>query len=213
MLESAATGLEALPWGVIAGCLAGLMLLNGFASTPPSELTLASAGILVSRGVISLEAAVVACILGNVAGAWLLFIAARRFGRRPVTRLLDQLPFTSAALLDKVETAFEKRGPAIVLVARCIPNVRSVVSVPAGLSSMSSSKFLWFTSCGVSVWAALWVFLGMTLGTTLSELTTSLKYVGLILAVAVTAFVSMWIHRLPPADKKATRERTDGNNQ
>ena len=65
---------------------------------------------------------------------------------------------------DKAVNWFERCGVPIVLFGRLIPVVRSLVSIPAGLTRMSPIKFLAFTGLGSLVWNAAWISAGFVLG-------------------------------------------------
>ena len=55
-------------------------------------------------------------------------------------------------------------GKKAVLFGRCIPIIRSLVSVPAGMAEMKLSVFLFYTTIGSTVWNILLVSLGAALG-------------------------------------------------
>ena len=66
--------------------------------------------------------------------------------------------------LDRAETWFTRRGPVVVLVGRCIPGVRSLVSLPAGLLRMSRPLYIGLTLAGTLVWNSVLVGAGWLLG-------------------------------------------------
>lgn len=66
--------------------------------------------------------------------------------------------------LEKAESWFRKKGQGTVLFCRCIPVVRSLISIPAGMSRMDLSLFLLYTTIGSLIWNVLLVSLGAFLG-------------------------------------------------
>jgi membrane protein DedA with SNARE-associated domain len=52
----------------------------------------------------------------------------------------------------------------VVLFARCVPFLRSVVSIPAGIAGMPLGRFLLLTTVGSGVWNAVFIALGWVLG-------------------------------------------------
>jgi membrane protein DedA with SNARE-associated domain len=68
------------------------------------------------------------------------------------------------AELDRADDWFDTYGEAVVLVGRMVPLVRSVVSIPAGLSEMPLGRFALLTTMGSSVWNALLIGAGWTVG-------------------------------------------------
>ena len=77
-----------------------------------------------------------------------------------------------------------------MLFGRLIPGVRSVVSVPAGLSEMSVARFVALTALGSAVWNSLLIGAGWALGSRWREATELVEsldvwvYVGVVAAVA-----------------------------
>ena len=59
---------------------------------------------------------------------------------------------------------FQRHGQWIVLVLRCSPFMRSMISLPAGLTHMKAWKFLLFTFIGAGIWNVLLIMGGQWLG-------------------------------------------------
>ena len=74
-------------------------------------------------------------------GALILYAIARLGGRPLILRLRPLLRITERDL-DRADGWFDRRAVPIVLFGRLIPGVRSLVSVPAGLSEMPIWRFL-----------------------------------------------------------------------
>jgi membrane protein DedA with SNARE-associated domain len=51
-----------------------------------------------------------------------------------------------------------------VLLGRCVPLVRSFVSIPAGIEKMPFWRFTAYTTLGSGVWNALWIGIGFGFG-------------------------------------------------
>jgi membrane protein DedA with SNARE-associated domain len=129
----------------------------------PSEAVLPLAGYLVEQGDFSYALVLVTSTLGSVLGAWLLYEAARHGGRPFATRFL-RVARLQPEKLDEAETWFARRGPLIVLLGRCVPGMRSLVSLPAGLLRMPRAQYLALTLIGSAVWNAVLVTVGYLLG-------------------------------------------------
>jgi membrane protein DedA with SNARE-associated domain len=143
--------------------LALLMLAETVFPPIPSEAVLPLAGFLVERGEFSLIAVLATSTAGSVLGAVVLYEAARRGGRPFALRFL-RFGRLDPARLDDAERWFAKRGAIVVLVGRCIPGVRSLVSLPAGLLRMPRWEYLLFTFIGSALWNTLLVGTGYVLG-------------------------------------------------
>jgi membrane protein DedA with SNARE-associated domain len=89
-------------------------------------------------------------------GVWL--------GRERLRRWLERIPLMEVEDLDRAESWFDRHGGAAVLIGRCVPVVRSLVSVPAGLERMPVPRFLLYTLIGSTVWNTGLVVAGYVLG-------------------------------------------------
>ena len=52
----------------------------------------------------------------------------------------------------RAEAWFDRRSSLAVLVGRCVPLIRSIVSIPAGFRRMKLSSFIVLTTIGSAVW-------------------------------------------------------------
>jgi alkaline phosphatase len=59
---------------------------------------------------------------------------------------------------------FNHKGKSTVLFCRCIPVIRSLISIPAGMAKMRLGIFLLMTAIGSLVWNIILVYLGVTAG-------------------------------------------------
>ena len=69
--------------------------------------------------------------------------------------------------VDKVQKTmiwFQKHGTKAVFLGRCIPIIRSLISVPAGMAQMKYTQFLLYTIAGSTLWNILLVSAGAILG-------------------------------------------------
>jgi membrane protein DedA with SNARE-associated domain len=143
--------------------LALLMLAETVFPPIPSEAVLPLAGYLVERGEFAYVAVLLTSTAGSVLGAVVLYEAARRGGRPFATRFL-RFAHLDEDKLDEAERWFARRGALIVLLGRCVPGMRSLVSLPAGLLRMPRWEYLLFTFIGSAAWNTVLVSIGYALG-------------------------------------------------
>ncbi|WP_436526743.1 DedA family protein [Actinoplanes sp. HUAS TT8] len=141
-----------------------LVALENLVPPIPSEIVLSMAGYLASEGRVSLTLVWAAATLGALIGALLLYWLGRGLGEERLRRWLDRIPLVDAEDLDQADRWFERHENAAVLVGRCAPVVRSLVSIPAGANRMPLGRFALFTAIGSGVWNALFVGAGYALG-------------------------------------------------
>lgn len=149
----------------------GLALLM-FAETVfppiPSEAVLPLAGYLVEIDEFGFVQVLLASTAGSVVGAMLLYEAAARGGRPFAERFL-KVARQDLRRLEHAEEWFERRGAIVVVLGRCIPGVRSLVSLPAGVLRMSRVKYVLLTTLGSLIWNSILVGAGMALGSRWEE--------------------------------------------
>ena len=125
------------------------LLLGTFVS---EDLTCLTAGTLVSRGQLTLLAAVSACALGIFFGDMGLWLTGRFLGARVLSwpRVSSALPSTS---VERFAIWFEGHTASAILGSRFVPGTRLPLYLAAGASRSSFSRF------------AAWTFVGGVLST------------------------------------------------
>ena len=144
----------------------GLFILMAMesASLPiPSEVVLPFAGYLVFLGKMNLVLAVLDGAVALLAGALVDYYLALWLGRPVVYRLLGKMG-VSPVHLDNGERWVDSKGSWSVFIARFIPGIRSVISIPAGLLRMKLRTFVILTSAGSLIWSAVLVYAGYSAG-------------------------------------------------
>lgn len=131
----------------------------------PSEIVLSLAGYLAQRGQLDLTLTVVAATVGALAGAYVLYGLGHWFGEDRARSWLTRLPLVHGSDFDKASDWFRRYGTTAVLVGRCVPIVRSLVSLPAGAQGMPLVRFTLLTVAGTLVWNSALIGAGYALGT------------------------------------------------
>ncbi|MCD4705373.1 DedA family protein [bacterium] len=180
-----------------------LMMLNGFFSAPPSELILGVAGYLVSIGKISLGLALFSGLLGNILGITILYFLAYKWGVKGVRWIFKYNPSLSDKIILVLKRLFDRLGPFIVCSLRCLPMIRSVISIPAGMARMKLNKFLLYSSMGCLAWALLWISMGYFIGEQINTFVGDMKIFTLIITVVALVIFTYFIKK---QTKKILRE-------
>jgi membrane protein DedA with SNARE-associated domain len=143
-----------------------LILLENLIPPVPSEVILPLAGFRARTGALNVLAVWPAATVGSVVGALLLYGLGAWLGYDRLHRLAGHRWFVlvSQKDLERGEAVFVRHGGKVVLLARCIPFLRSVVSVPAGIAGMPLLRFVTLTTIGSGVWNAAFIALGWVLG-------------------------------------------------
>ena len=145
-----------------------LILLETIFPPIPSEVILTFGGFLTTCTRLTVIGVIVSSTAASLAGAWLLYGLGRLFGPARMQRLVSgklakRLGFQEKEVGDTFSW-FEKRGEKAVFFGRCIPIVRSLISIPAGMAGMKAGRFTVYTLTGSLIWDTLLVLLGRVAG-------------------------------------------------
>jgi len=89
---------------------------------------------------------------------------AARLGGRPLINKMARWFRMDARHMERTETMFLRWGVKLVLFGRIFPGVRTLVSVPAGLTRMNFGLFLSASLSGAYIWNTLLAGAGYILG-------------------------------------------------
>lgn len=158
----------------------------------PSEVVLALAGFVASRGDATVVGMIAAATAGSLAGALLLYGAAAWFGPERLRALLvrhHRVLRVTERDLDRAEAWFDRWSATAVLVCRCVPLVRSLISVPAGLRRMPLLPFVIYTTVGSLAWNTLFIVAGYLLGERWESILTYADYFEYVVLASIAAVV------------------------
>lgn len=185
------------------GLVALMAIENAFFFLPiPSEVVLPLAGFSVARGVPepltsapwSYWGAVAAAVIGTTAGSLFLY-AVSLAGGRPLLERYGRYVLIDAHDLDVADRWFARYGDFAVFLARMVPLVRSVISIPAGIARMPLWRFLLFSALGTVPWCMLLVWLGMALGERWAEVSDLIRPAEYAAYAIVAAAIGLFLWR------------------
>ena len=140
-----------------------LMALESMIAPVPSEAVMPFVGFQVADGKWNLGLAILATSLGSIAGSWLSYLIGD-YGGRPVVLKVGKYLLLNKEDLEKTEAFFNRRaGTWTIFIARFIPVVRHLISLPAGMGKMPMTPFLTATLLGATIWNTFLLFCGMKL--------------------------------------------------
>ncbi|MDP4973574.1 MAG: DedA family protein, partial [Ilumatobacteraceae bacterium] len=144
-----------------------LVILENVFPPIPSEIVLPFAGFVAQRGDGSVVVMIVAATAGAVVGALILYYVAALIGPARLGVFIAKFGRwfgVKPADLARAEQWFDRHAVAAVLLGRCVPLIRSVVSVPAGFRRMPLVPFIAYTALGSAVWNTALIGAGAALG-------------------------------------------------
>ena len=109
-----------------------------------------------------------------------------------VTGRIGRILRLKAEDIESAEKWFEKRGNGAVFFCRCVPIVRSLISIPAGMSEMAMLPFLLYTTAGSLLWNTVLVIVGSIVGENWGKVVATMDmYSDVTLIVLVIAGISL----------------------
>jgi membrane protein DedA with SNARE-associated domain len=167
MLSELATWVQEIIERLGAIGVALLVILENVFPPIPSEIVLPFAGFVAQRGDGSVVVMIVAATVGAVVGALILYYVAAFIGPARLSAFITRFGRwfgVKPADLARAEQWFDRHAIAAVLLGRCVPLIRSVVSVPAGFRRMPLVSFVVYTALGSAVWNTALIGAGAALG-------------------------------------------------
>ncbi len=173
-----------------------LMVAENVFPPIPSEVILPLAGFAAARGELQLWAVIVWATIGAVVGCLPWYVLGRFFTSERLKRLSARYGrvFTfSSSDIDVAQTWFEKHGQKVVVFARLVPTVRTLISVPAGIARMPLVPFLAYSFLGSALWTTALVLVGYILH---SEYTIVSGYIDPVAKGIVFLIVAVYLYRV-----------------
>lgn len=170
------------------------MVLEAVIIIIPSELILATGGILAGRKIFSFWGAFLTGLLGSVFCAIIIY-AMGYFGGKSFAKKYGKYFFMKTEDVDKSNGWFDKYGLMAACIGRNIPIIRTLISLPIGVTRVSFKKFLIYTTIGSIPWTFVFVYFGYSLGnnwTILTDVTSKLKIPIIILLIIISI---SWIYK------------------
>ncbi len=179
----------------------------------PSEVVMIPAGFLAARGemltgnmYVDCLLAVIAGLLGSLAGAYVNYFLAVSAGRK-FLYAYGKYFFLSPETLQRSEEIFRKYGDMATFVCRLLPAIRQLISIPAGLAKMDFRRFSFFTGLGAGLWIIILTAIGAALGVRSANLSyvelvekgkivISENYIWILILLAVFCGAYIFIHKL-----------------
>lgn len=144
-----------------------LIMLENIFPPIPSEVILTFGGYMTTQSDLTIVGVVIASTLGSVAGAIALYDIGRIVGIKRIGRFVDKwgrfLRLTNKDIY-KANDWFKKYGVWTVFFCRFVPLIRSLISLPAGMSKMNFWLFLVLTTVGTFIWNIVLISLGAQVG-------------------------------------------------
>jgi membrane protein DedA with SNARE-associated domain len=199
MLDSVATYVQHVIESMGYGGLFLLIVLESTLVPVPSMLVMPFAGFLASKGTFSLPVILAINAAAAVTGSLISYVIGAA-GGKPLLLRYGKYVMVRPDDLRKTEEYFARHGAWTVLIARFLPVVRHLISIPAGIARMKLPTFVLQTFLGASIWGGGLMIIGYQIGENWRSFSTTAKrfdlvIAGLIVVTILALAVRFWRRR------------------
>ncbi|PYI55748.1 DedA family protein [Paenibacillus flagellatus] len=169
----------------------------------PSEVILTFGGFMTTYSGMTVPGVIAAATAGSVVGAVILYGIGRLLDVSRLEKIVDRWGRLLRVKRDDIRKAdawFDKYGYWTVFFCRMVPLIRSLISIPAGMSNMRFSLFLLFTTLGTLIWNVVLVMVGAAVGQSWEDIVgfmdvySNIAYA--IIGLGLLAVLFAWTRRL-----------------
>lgn len=153
-----------------------LVVIENIFPPIPSEFILIFAGVFTTYTSLSCSSVILYATLGSLVGAYILYFVGFLLNKERLKRFVEskigRMLRLKVADVEKADTFFVNRGNKAVFFCRFVPIVRSLISIPAGMSRMPLFRFTIYTTIATVIWNFVLVFLGSVVGSNWNHVVT-----------------------------------------
>jgi membrane protein DedA with SNARE-associated domain len=189
-------------WGI-----ALLMFVENLFPPIPSELIMPLAGFTARANPekLNITGVFFAGLMGSVLGALVWYYPGKVLGEERLKAWADRYGKwlgISSKDIAKAKRWFDRQGNKAVLIGRLVPGIRTLISVPAGISKMHLLPFLFYTTVGSAAWVGLLTYSGYILG---SQYELVDKYLAPVSKIVLGGLVLAFVFWVLKRKRKSTR--------
>ena len=129
----------------------------------PAGIIMPAAGILISQSGMTFTTALIVSVLAGLLGSYTLYAIGVFVGQPSIDWLTTKFESTREPI-DKTIASIDKHGNKAVLIARVLPVIRTIISLPAGAFKMKLIPFTMYSVVGITIWNFVYIFAGYAFG-------------------------------------------------
>lgn len=176
-----------------------LILIENLFPPIPSELILTFGGFMTISSEMTIIGVIIISTIGSLLGAIILYYIGRILNKERLIKIVKSKYGKLLRIKSKdIESAnewFDSKGNKTVFFCRFVPVVRSLISIPAGMSEMSMPKFISYTLFGSLIWNALLVCIGAYAGNKREMILNIIDQTSHILLLILVIVVGLFVYK------------------
>lgn len=176
--------------------IAFLMFLDNVFPPVPSELIMPSAGYTAAQGQLWIGGVILAGSFGSILAAAVLYAVGRCVSLDNIFNFCDRYGRFVGLKSDSLRQSlqwFERYGHWVVFFGRMIPAIRSLISIPAGMSRMPFIKFMLYSSLGTVIWTSFLAYVGYYLGNNQQKMQQLFSQISYGIFAVIALFIIIYI--------------------
>ena len=176
-----------------------LILLENVFPPIPSEVILTFGGFMTVSSKLSILGVIIASTVGSVLGAIILYYLGKILNKERLIKIVKskygKILRVKPKDIESADKWFDTKGNKTVFFCRFIPIVRSLISIPAGMSEMPIFKFIVYTLFGSLIWNTGLVLVGAFAGNKRNLILSIINEVSHIILILLIIIVVIFIYR------------------
>lgn len=176
-----------------------LILIENLFPPIPSEVILTFGGFMTISSDMTILGVIIAATLGSVLGAIALYYIGKILNKERLIKIVKSKYGKALRIKPKhIESAdkwFDDKGNKTVFFCRFVPVVRSLISIPAGMSEMSIVKFIIYTIFGSAIWNTVLVCVGAFAGDKKDYILTIIDSASYVIVAIIFIIGVLFIYR------------------
>lgn len=168
----------------------------------PSEVILTFGGYMTTYSNLNVPLVILSATLGSLLGAIVLFAIGKILNKERLMKIVSGKVGKILRLkkedIESADKWFDTKGEKCVFFCRFIPIVRSLISIPAGMSEMNIPKFLIYTTIGSLIWNSVLVVVGSIVGENWENIVNifdTYSTITLILLIIIFILFVVWFYK------------------
>lgn len=145
-----------------------LIMVENLFPPIPSEVILTFGGFMTINSSMTIIGVIIASLLGSTVGAFILYYIGKFLNKdkliKIVTSKYGRLLRVKPKDIIEADRWFDEKGNKTVFFCRFVPVIRSLISIPAGMSEMPILKFTTYTVIGSAIWNTILILVGAYAG-------------------------------------------------
>lgn len=129
----------------------------------PAGIIMPLAGVMAAKGQMNFIIALLVTVVAGLAGSWLLYLLGLKGGDVFLKAYTKKFP-KHKATIDKNIEWLRSKGCMGVFIAKLLPMVRTLISIPAGVMKMNFAKYTISSALGILIWNLVFVGAGYLCG-------------------------------------------------